>query len=216
MIELIKKLRDFISRERSLVVMAALLVLTFSGIASEVLEQETMMGDAKILRFVHSHSTRLLDAVALVVTKGGSYNVLIPVDLAVFGYLLSQKRTMGAQFWMASVTGASLLNFLAKQFFERSRPDLWVSIAPEATFSFPSGHAMNSLAAAGAILVLTWHSPGRVKIAAGLFFFVLLVGISRVYLGVHFPSDVIAGWAFSALWISLVAIKFRKARLGSS
>lgn len=215
-IELLKKLCEFVLRERALVLLAALSVLAFLGMASEVLEHEAIFGDAEVLRFAHSHSTQLLDAIALVVTQGGSGNVLIPVDLAVFGYLVSQKRTIGAVFWTASVTGASALNLLAKQVFERSRPDLWVSIAPEHTLSFPSGHAMNSLAAAGALLVLTWHSPERVKIAVGLFLFVLSVGISRVYLGVHFPSDVLAGWAFSALWITLVTIKFRKERVATS
>lgn len=215
-IALIKNLRDFVLRERGLVLLAALSVLAFLGMASEVLEHEAIYGDAEILRFAHSHSTRLLDAIALVVTQGGSGNVLVPVDLAVFGYLLSQKRPIGAVFWAASVTGASALNLLAKQLFERSRPDLWISIASEPTFSFPSGHAMNSLAAAGALMVLTWHSAQRVKIAVGLIFFVLLVGISRVYLGVHFPSDVVAGWAFSALWITLVTIKFRKERVATS
>ena len=215
-IELINKLRGLVLRKRGLVLLAAFSILAFLGMASEVLEHESIYGDAEILRFAHAHSTRLLDAFALVVTQGGSGNVLVPVDLAVFGYLLSQKRRTGALFWTASVTGASVLNLLAKQFFERSRPGLWLSIAPEPTFSFPSGHAMNSLAAAGAILVLTWDSTERVKIAVGLSCFVLLVGISRVYLGVHFPSDVIAGWASSALWITLVAIFFRKERLATS
>lgn len=215
-IELINKLRDFVLRERALVLLAAFSVLAFLGMASEVLEHEAIFGDAEILRFAHSHSTPLLDAIALVVTQGGSGNFLVPVDLAVFGYLLSQKRVIGAVFWTASVAGASALNLLAKQVFERSRPDLWVSIASEPTFSFPSGHAMNSLAAATALVVLTWHSPKRVNIAVGLIFFVLLVGISRVYLGVHFPSDVVAGWAFSALWITIVTIKFRKERVATS
>lgn len=214
--ELIKKLRDFVLRERGLVLLAALSVLAFLGMASEVIEHVAIYGDAEILRFAHSHSTVLLDSIALVVTRGGTGNVLVPVDLAVFGYLLSQKRIIGAVFWTASVTGASALNLLAKQVFERSRPDHWVSIASEPTFSFPSGHAMNSLAAAGALMVLTWHSTQRVKIAAGLILFVLSVGISRVYLGIHFPSDVAAGWAFSALWITLVTIKFRKQRVATS
>jgi undecaprenyl-diphosphatase len=215
-IELIKKLRDIVVREHRLALMAALSVFAFLGMASEVLEHEAIFGDVEILRFAHSHSTWLLDAVALAVTQGGSGNVLVPVGLAVFGYLLSQKRRTGALFWAASVTGASVLNLLAKQLFARSRPDLWVSIAPEPTYSFPSGHAMNSLAAAGAILVLTWDSTERLKIAAGLLLFVLLVGISRVYLGVHFPSDVLAGWAFSALWLTLVAFFFRNERVATS
>lgn len=135
-IELIKKLFDFVLRERGSVLLAALSVLAFLGMASEVLEHEAIYGDAEILRFAHPNSTRLLDAIALVVTQGGSGNVLVPVDMAVFGYFSSQKRSIGAVFWAASAKLTSALNVLSKQVFERSRPDDWVSIF-RADLQFP-------------------------------------------------------------------------------
>lgn len=174
-IELIKKLFDFVLRERGSVLLAALSVLAFLGMASEVLEHEAIYGDAEILRFAHPNSTRLLDAIALVVTQGGSGNVLVPVDMAVFGYFSSQKRSIGAVFWAASAKLTSALNVLSKQVL--SEVDLTIGYqSSEPTFSFRSRHAMDSLAAAGALMVLIWHSTQRLKITGALIFFRVLVG----------------------------------------
>jgi undecaprenyl-diphosphatase len=84
--------------------------------------------------------------------------------------------------------------------FARERPSLWESIAPETSFSFPSGHAMGSMTLTWVCILLAWWTPWRWPVAIGLLGFSLLVGLSRVYLGVHYPSDILAGWTAASVW----------------
>ena len=90
--------------------------------------------------------------------------------------------------------GSALLNLAAKQAFARDRPSLWESIAPEHNYSFPSGHAMGSMTLAVALVLLAWNTRWRWPVVAAMAVFVPMVGLSRVYLGVHYPSDILAGW----------------------
>ena len=92
----------------------------------------------------------------------------------------------------------------AKQLFARQRPSLWESIAPESSFSFPSGHAMGSMTLAMVLVLLCWHTRHRGWVSAAMAGFVLAVGLSRVYLGVHYPSDIMAGWAAACAWTAAV------------
>ena len=94
----------------------------------------------------------------------------------------------------------SALRTWAKQLFARERPSLWESIAPEATYSFPSGHAMGSMTLAAVLILLAWRTRWRWPVALLTGAFTVLVGLSRVYLGVHYPSDILAGWAAALAW----------------
>ena len=122
--------------------------------------------------------------------------------------LVLRRRTREGAFAVISIVGSLLLNIAAKHTFARTRPDLWHSIAPaETTYSFPSGHAMGSMTLAMVVVLLCWsvRTPWGwnwrwpVTLLAGVF--VLLVGLSRIYLGVHYPSDILAGWAAACAWV---------------
>jgi undecaprenyl-diphosphatase len=104
------------------------------------------------------------------------------------------------------VGGGWLLNRSAKALFGRERPKLWESVAPETSLSFPSGHAMASMALIAALVVLLWPTRWRYPTIGLGGIFVLLVGLSRVYLGVHYPSDVLAGWIASFAWVMGVSV----------
>jgi undecaprenyl-diphosphatase len=106
------------------------------------------------------------------------------------------------------VGGAALINFLAKQAFGRVRPELWISRVQETTYSFPSGHAMSTMAVAAALTFLLWKTRWKWLMLAGGAAFVLMVGLSRVYWGVHYPSDILAGWAASIAWVAGVKMIF--------
>lgn len=199
-----------IDRERALISLSFLSTIVFAFLAFEISTYKVIPEDTIVLQHIHAYSTPLFDSVAVLLTKGGGGQLLVIFDLVVLGLLVHKRHFGSATFWTASVGGASLCNYAAKHLFARTRPDLWLSITPEFTFSFPSGHAMNSLAAAGAILALTWQFKARTTIAAVLFCYVVLIGLSRMYLGVHYPSDVIAGWALSTLWIAFMTMAFRK------
>lgn len=178
----------------------------FGTLASDVVARETFAFDLPILNWLHQHATpsgdRFMHGMSLL---GYAYGV-VPVDVALFLVFLYRRRWSDALFWILAVGGSALLNLGAKPLFGRVRPDLWLSIAPETTYSFPSGHAMGSMALAAALAVLLWPTRWRWPVLVGGALFVLLVGVSRVYLGVHFPSDIMAGWAASLAWVMGVSL----------
>jgi undecaprenyl-diphosphatase len=131
---------------------------------------------------------------------GYQYGV-VPVDLSVALWLLLRRRLHAALFFALAVGGAGLLNQVTKWLFGRERPKLWPSLAPEATFSFPSGHAMGAMALVTALVLLLWESHWRYPALALGSLFVLCVSVSRLYLGVHYPSDILAGWLAALAWV---------------
>ncbi|MDP2357640.1 MAG: phosphatase PAP2 family protein [Beijerinckiaceae bacterium] len=137
-------------------------------------------------------------------TALGGTAVLVLGSLATFGYLLMTGKTHSAFVLAASVVGAFLLSHAMKFGFSRPRPDLVPHGARIYTLSFPSGHAMMSTAVylTLAALLARTQKKTRVKVfvIAIAAILAILVGASRVYLGVHWPTDVIAGWAGGAGW----------------
>lgn len=167
-----------------------------------------MFLDRYFLLLLHARATPQLDQIMLFLSLLGSRVWVVPFDGAVFLVLAALRRWRDALFWGLAVGGAGLLNAGAKHTLERARPDLWQSIAPETTYSFPSAHAMQTMALAAALLVLAWPTRWRWPTLMVGGSFVLLIGLSRVYLGVHYPSDVLAGWATSIAWVLGLSIVF--------
>jgi membrane-associated phospholipid phosphatase len=181
----------------------------FGVMAEDVLDQNLLVFDRPVLLFLHAHATYSLNRIMVWSSRAGSALVLVPLIIMVAIYLFRQRVQARTWFWVLAVCGAALLNFIAKYSFARARPSLWVSILPETTYSFPSGHAMESMAVAAAVMCLAWNRGNWrwASVALGAIF-VLLVGTSRIYLGVHYPSDVLAGWLASSAWvIGLAMIK---------
>ncbi len=126
-------------------------LVVFGLLAEDILEKEAFSFDRPTMMFMHSHATPVLDTVMVFITRVGSALVVVPLNILVFSLLVYRKRRRDALFWALAVVGATILNFIAKHGFARIRPDLWTSISPELTYSFPSGHAMNSMAAMTAL-----------------------------------------------------------------
>ena len=173
----------------------------FGNLAEDVIKKEVFFFDNPVLLFMHQHATPSLDMVMAFFSRIGSAKVLIPFNILVFLFLLFKKYWNQSLFWAAAVCGAALLNLLAKHAFARVRPDLWLSILPETTFSFPSGHAMQSMAVGCGLVALLWETRWRNRILFIAVPFVVAVGVSRIYLGVHYPSDILAGWSASFAWV---------------
>lgn len=186
-----------------LVVFAGILLplAVLSGLVDELRENETFFFDAPILQALHGLATPGRDAFFMLVSRLGYTWGVVPFDIGMIAWLAWRKRSRDALFLAVSVLGSLLLNQVAKHHFSRARPDLWLSLAPESSFSFPSGHAMASATIAVAMSVLFWSTPWRRDVLWSGVAFTLLVGVSRVYLGVHYPSDVIAGWAAAIAWV---------------
>ena len=185
----------------------------FGMLAEDVIEQQSIAFDNALLTFVHGYATPQLDRAMLFFSLIGSARVLIPANLMVFGLLMYLRKWAAGLFWIFAVGGAALIDVLAKHSFARTRPSLWISLAPEATYSFPSGHAMESMAVATGVIVLLWKTSFRWPALVLGTLFVLLVSASRVYLGVHYPTDIAAAWVASAAWVIGLLMLF-KGRLG--
>ncbi|HEX8363085.1 MAG TPA: phosphatase PAP2 family protein, partial [Longimicrobium sp.] len=176
-------------------------LFAFGELADDVWRGGAFPWDVPVLRYMRSWSTPARDAgMELVSLLGYEWGVL-PLAAIVFLLLFFLRRRGDALFFGVAMGGAGTLNQGAKMLFQRARPDLWISPAPEHTYSFPSGHAMGSMALVAALAVLAWPTRWRwwAIVVGGAFTFV--VGLSRVYLGVHYPSDVLAGWLASLGWV---------------
>jgi membrane-associated phospholipid phosphatase len=181
----------------------------FGNVAEDVVEHEIFFFDRPVLLFLHSNVSALLDSTMVFFSKSGSAVVLVPFNVMVFAILMWRCNHAAASFWVLSVSGAALLNLLAKHAFARTRPDLWISILPETTFSFPSGHAMQSMAVVAALTLLAWPTHWRWAALVIGTCFVFLVALSRVYLGLHYPSDILGGWLASLVWVIGLSIRFK-------
>lgn len=137
-------------------------------------------------------------------TALGSTSVLLLVVFGASCYLLLQRKRRIAVFVALSVSGGAALSFLLKSGFDRPRPDLVAHHTEVFTSSFPSGHAMSSAVAYLTLGALLARSESNLRVKAFLLgtaaFLTLLIGATRVYLGVHWPTDVVAGWAAGAAW----------------
>lgn len=153
------------------------------------------------LAMAHAGRSDLLDAWMPVITWGGSLLVLVPLIALAALVLLRRGRRREAGFLVLSLVGASAFSHLAKLVVERPRPELfavWTTMPVD--WSYPSAHAMQVTAAVLACAFVFTRS--RARWAGVLVGIVLLVGLSRLYLQVHFPSDVAAGVIASALWVA--------------
>lgn len=189
---------------RLLLVFAGLLLplWAFGELADEIHEQEAIAFDEPILWFAHAMARQGLDDFFVFMSKVGYAWGVVPFDIALVIVLAALRKYREAVFAAIALGGSALLNLGAKLFFARDRPSLWESIAPETTYSFPSGHAMGSMTLAGVLVLLAWHTRWRWTVVAVMVPFVVLVGLSRVYLGVHYPSDILAGWAVASAWVA--------------
>lgn len=180
----------------------AVLLVMFALLAEEVVERDTIGLDRAILESLDRWRTPGLDlAAGILNVVGGSY-VLAPLTFIVF-LLLWRRWSRSAVFVGLAVFGAMALSGLAKLVFERPRPQAFEALVHAEGFSFPSGQTMSSTAVALAAyfsiraLAPAWRWPALAIGAA----FALAVGVSRSYLLVHYPSDVIAGWILATAWV---------------
>lgn len=215
--------RRLLAPEHRLLVLALLVlagVWLFAVIASEVLEGESRAFDEAVLRALRDptaldrlHGPAGAGEVARDLTALGSYTVLSLVLLAAVGFLLLVRKPATAMMVFAAGAGGIALNGGLKVLFDRPRPQVVPWLVEVGHASFPSGHAMlaASVYLSLAVLVARVLRRQRLKVYVVLVAGVLvaLIGTSRVVLGVHYPTDVIAGWLAGGLWALLCGLVAR-------
>lgn len=197
-------------------VLAALAVcagglFAFAAIVDEVLEGETDYFDRAILSALRAADDpadpvgpQWLEVVFRDLTALGGYTVITTIAIFAVGFLALLRRWRTIALFVLALVGGTILNNVLKYTIERPRPDLVNHLVEVQTLSLPSGHAMLSAVAyltLGA-LVAQFQTSWSLKfyvVAAGVVL-TILVGVSRVYLGVHWPTDVLAGWCIGAAW----------------
>ncbi|QSX78217.1 phosphatase PAP2 family protein [Agrilutibacter solisilvae] len=187
---------------RLLLLFAGLLLplWALAELIEEVRQHDPFPFDDPILLFAHAMARDGFDRAFLLFSRLGYLWGVVPFDVLLVVVLGLRRRAREALFAGLALGGSALLNLATKQVFARDRPSLWDSIAPEHTFSFPSGHAMGSMTLAWVLLLLSWRTRWRWPVAVLVIAFTVMVGLSRVYLGVHFPSDILAGWTAASVW----------------
>src|SRR5262245_35887147 len=187
---------------------AVLSLFLFGWIAGEMREGDTLKFDHAVRNWVHQFAspamTRVMTAISLL-----GYNLLIvALVIALAAFLFLRWRRAAA--WLAiSMAGALALDLALKYAFQRPRPQPFFGAAPH-SFSFPSGHALCSFCfyavLAGLIAARTRSMFLRVAVGVTAAALVIAIGLSRIYLGVHYPSDVIAGYLAAAMWVATLLV----------
>ena len=200
----------------SLVVAVVALAL-FAWLSNEMLRGATRQFDANVRASVHAHSSHELTRAMLILSSLGSPLVLTSATamLVVIFLVVNWHR---AAAWMAiAMVGAAILDVALKHAFRRPRPAPFFEVPLPGSASFPSGHALASFCFFGVLAALLAHRM-RARLWAALVWLaaamlIAAIGFSRVYLGVHYPTDVVAGWMFGFFWASLcwiVAKRFER------
>lgn len=199
---------------------AVLCLFLFAWLGREMLQGDTRHFDEAVRSWVHQFAsvgmTRAMNAISFL-----GYNVLI-VELVIAFIVFARLRWRRAAVWLAvAMTGALLLDLALKYAYHRARPTAFFGVAPS-SYSFPSGHALCSLCFYGVLAgllsarlkSLLW----RIVVWTAAAVLIIAIGLSRIYLGVHYPSDVLAGYLAATVWVGTVIVldHVRKVRWGSS
>ncbi|HEX8327323.1 MAG TPA: phosphatase PAP2 family protein [Hymenobacter sp.] len=203
------RLRQFVHTHKALVLLGFVVPwAVFGALAWVVTKVGHFVVDEPGLLFFHRHATPWLDRFAVFLTIIGHTGPMIGVGVVTTAVLWWQKRRLLAWAFAVSVGGSMLLTQVLKPLLGRARPDLWTSIRPEKTLSFPSGHAMDTAAIAAALAFVLWHYRARWPAWVLAPLFAVGVGWARMYLGVHYPSDVLAGWCSAVGWVVGIQVLF--------
>ena len=190
---------------------SAAIVIVFGLLAREVfLTARAGPLDRQVTLFVRGLQSPFRDNLALLLTFFGSHLFLIPATILVALVLRAKGHAVSALLFFASVGGGFVLNALLKITFHRARPDLWPALVAEHTYSFPSGHAAMSTVFFGGLASVVFHLTDRrwPRIGAVVFALAAIVTIAatRVYLGVHWTTDVVAGFVVGIFWVAVSAV----------
>ena len=199
--------------------LAVLALFLFGWLGNEILAGDTQHFDFAVRNWVHQFAspgmTRAMTAISLL-----GYNILI-VELLVAFAVFAKLRWRRAAAWMAvAMVGALAMDTALKYAYHRLRPTAFFGVAPH-SYSFPSGHALCSFCFYGVLAGLfsaRVKSPAlRIAIWVVAAILVISIGLSRIYLGVHYPSDVLGGYLAAAVWVGAVIVldHFRKVRKSS-
>jgi len=181
----------------------------FAGITEDVINHGSITElDLTVLQWLQARNTLPGVRIFWAVTLLGSPVFIVVLGVVVAVVLARRQQSLVMAGWSVALVGSALLERVLKLSIRRPRPDFAAQFLYDSSYSFPSGHAMNSLVAYGMlayILVTCWarHRAAQIAIIVCAALLILAIGFSRLYLGVHYLSDVAAGFAAGIFWLSI-------------
>ncbi len=207
---------DSLRKQGGWLIIYLIILLGVAWLCTEVWEKETFSFDRAFLLWLHQFATPQLDRLMLFITALGNPSTVVTIFVATIAWLLMKRNyTDGIRFAIVCVGGIAI-NQAMKLFFAKPRPELWPRLITDLSFSFPSGHAVGSMVVYGFIAYilakqLPPHYRGFVYTVAGMI--IITIGFSRLYLGMHYPTDIIAGYGVGILWLTTcLRLDFRARR----
>ena len=179
----------------------------FLSLTEDVLHHEAITHfDVAMLDWIRAHATPVGQTIASRVTGMGSPRFLVSLGVLGTCSLMIRREWLFLEGWIIALIGGEALNAFLKRLIQRPRP-LHSTIPSSQSWSFPSGHAMESLIGYGMLAYLVfvlvpWPRRGRVTVALAATLLILLIGSSRIYLGVHYVSDVLGGYTAGLIWLA--------------
>jgi undecaprenyl-diphosphatase len=198
-------------------IIGSLTLLIVILLFEQVLQGKSFAFDKSLLIEIHTFSNPQLDLLMLAITYLGNPSSIVTLFLLSFLLLWWKNDYLEAKIFMLASLGALFLNVGLKLFFTKNRPQLWDQLIIEKSFSFPSGHAIGSMVLYGFLgYLLANRYPKLAVLIYGLTTILILsIGFSRLYLGVHWPTDIIGGYAIGFLWLMacLTTLKIQKNKI---
>jgi undecaprenyl-diphosphatase len=193
---------------------ALVLTFLFVQLADSVVEDQRTAFDRTVILAIHSLTTPELTSVMLVGTNLGSALILIPLSLGITAWLLLHQRVRVAVLTAIGGLGALGLEAALKALFQRPRPEVFTPLQHATGYSFPSGHTTASVVIYGLLAYLIGqrlHGLSRVLLLLAAISLVVFVALSRVYLGVHYPTDVLGSLLVGSAWLIIALLAIRLA-----
>lgn len=189
-----------------------LLGMLFVALAVEVHSSATLSTDRQVLRTVDNRTASWPVAIGDDIGLVGSEVTIAVAGFALAGWFLLRRRWLDGLLFLGAVGGYGVLTLLVKHLVRRERPIAFFRV-PESGYSFPSGHTLGATCLAFAFGVLLWHSGALrgIKLlgSVALVIAVLVIGVSRLFLGVHYPTDVLGSMLLGTAWmIALIALRY--------
>ena len=184
-------------------------VLLFGLCVAEAVTGLALTVERDALRDLRASASPTVDSTMRLVSRFGGGAGVAAAAPVVLGWLLARRRWLSAAVFAVSVAGAAL-GPLLKELVRRPRPRLWAGVDQMDGWSFPSGHAISSAAFVSALVAVVWATRWRWPMLVCGAVLVVLVGLARVELGVHYPSDVVGGWSMAVGWVIGVHLGVRR------
>jgi membrane-associated phospholipid phosphatase len=191
-------------------VACSVLAILFAGLADHVFDLHgTTPFDQSVTAAVEQFHGPAHDRAARAITVLGGHDFLLPATIVVVGILLFRGHRVSAVLFSGVVVGGLLLETLLKIVYHRARPSLWPALVTEQTYSFPSGHATMATLFYGGVAAVVLHLSRRPVVRgvtlALVTALILLIAYTRVYLGAHWTTDVVAGILIGLFWVAICA-----------